>query len=194
MKYLILFLIIGGLICCKNGEEKNSKYNPKAIELNNKAGKLSQNFKQDSALILYDQAIELDDSYYLPHSNKIGIYLGMQEYDQALYESEMVIKKKTDLAEGWFFAGLLNEHQGNDKKAMTYYKKSIQIFIERINNPDKQKDINTNKLNCALSKKFIGDESYIEDFNELKKIDDYAFLVDQFKNKTKEEIMKELIK
>jgi len=194
MKHLISFLIILGLISCKNSKEQNPEYNPKSIELNNRAVKLSQNFKKDSALILYDQAIKLDDNYYLPHSNKIGIYLGMKEYDKALYESEMVIKKKPDLAEGWFFAGLLNEHQGNDKKAMTNYRKSIQIFTDRINNPDKQKDINANKLNRALSKKFVGDQSFIEDFNELRKIEEYAFLVDQFKDKSKEEIMNELIK
>jgi tetratricopeptide (TPR) repeat protein len=150
MRNLIFILIVIGLFSCNSNKEKNPDYNPKAIELNNKAGKLSQNFKKDSALILYDQAIKLDGSYYLPHSNKIGIYLGMNEYDNALYESEMVIKKKPDLAEGCFFAGLLNEHQGNDKKAMTNYRKSIQILTDRINNPDKRKDINANKLNQAL--------------------------------------------
>ena len=192
MKHLIFIIITIGIISCNYSQ--TPKYNSKAIELNNKAGKLSQRFKKDSALLLYDQAIELDDSYYLPHSNKIEIYLGLKDYKKALYESEMVIKKKPDLAEGWFFAGLLNEHQGNNKKAMINYKKSIQIFTDRINNPEKQKDINANKLNRALSKKFIGDESFIEDFNELKKVEDYAFLVNQFKDKTNEEIMNELIK
>lgn len=194
MRYAIPFLILIGIISCRSSKEQNPQYNPEAIELNNKAVKLSQIFKQDSALILYDKAIMLDDSYYLPHANKIEIYLEMKEYDKALHESEMVIKKKPDLGEGWFFAGLLNEHQGNNKKAISYYKKSIHIFTERINNPDKEVDIYANKLNRAISKKFIGDESYIKDFNDLKKVEDYKFLLDQVKDKTKEEIMHELIK
>jgi len=194
MKHLILLLIIVGFFSCKNSKEQNPKYNAKAIELNNKAIKLLQNNKLDSALILFDHAIELDDNFYMPHSNKIGIYLRMKEYNKALFESEIVIKKKPDGAEGWFVAGILNEHQGNNKKAITYYKKSIKIFTDRINNPDKQKNINTNKLNLALSKKFVGDESYIVDFNELREIEFYSVLVDNFIDKTKEEVMNELIK
>ena len=194
MKNLIFILTIIGLLSCNSNKGQYPTYKQKAIELNNKAVNLSQNFKKDSALTIYDQAIEMDDSYYLPHSNKIEIYLERKEYEKALYESEMVIKKKPDLAEGWFFAGLLNEHQGNYNKAMTYYQKSIQIFTDRINNPDRWKDINANKLNRALSKKFIGDETFKEDFNELRKIEDYSFLVDQFNNKTKNEIMSEIIK
>ena len=194
MKHLVILLIIIGLSSCKNSKESNQKYNPKAIELNNNAIKLSQNFKKDSALILFNKAIELDKSFYLPHSNKVGIYLERKEYEKALYESEMVIKKKPELAESWFITGLLNEHQGNHKKANINYKKSIKIFTERINNPNKRKDINNNKLNRALSKKFVGDKSYIEDFNELQKIKDYSYLVEQFKDKTNEMIMSELIK
>lgn len=194
MKHLVILLIIIGLSSCKNSKESNHKYNPKAIELNNEAIKLSLDFKKDSALILFNKAIELDKSFHLPHSNKVGIYLKRKEYEKALYESEMVIKKKPELAESWFITGLLNEHQGNHKKANINYKKSIKIFTERINNPNKRKDINNNKLNRALSKKFAGDKSYIEDFNELQKIKDYSYLVEQFKDKTNEMIMRELIK
>ncbi len=194
MKHLILFLTIVGFISCNTTKKENPEYNPQAVEMNNKGAKLLQHFKRDSALILFDQAIAIDNSYYLPHSNKIGIYLVKKEYEKALHESEMVIQLKPDLAEAWFMAGLLNEHQGNDKKALTYYKKSIRIFTDRINNPDKEKDINANKLNRALSKKFIGDDSYIKDFNELSKMENYAFVVNQFKDKSKKEIMNELIK
>lgn len=194
MRQLILVLLIQALLSCSEIQKAgDNKYNPKAIELNNKAVKLSHSFKQDSALLLYDKAIEIDENYYLPHSNKVEIYLSRKEYDKALYESEMVIKKKPDLAESWFFAGLLNEIQGNTKKAMIYYKKSIEIFTNRINNPEKKADINANKLNRALSKKILGDETYLKDFEELRKNENYSFLIDQFKNKSKKEIMNELI-
>lgn len=189
MKNLVLIFILLGLISCKNNEKESVQYLPDAIALNNKATELSQKFEQDSALILYDQAIALDENYYMPHFNKVGIYIGMKSYSKALYESEMVIKKKPDLAEAWFLAGLLNEHLENDEKAMAYYKKSIQIFTERINDSGKENDINIDKLNRALSKKFMGDESYIEDFKELENDQNNKLLVDQFRDKTKEEIM-----
>jgi len=189
MKQILILLIFSGLISCEKKEIKSIQYNSKAIEINNKAVKLMINHKLDSALILYDKAIKLDDKYYLPHSNKIGIYLELKEYDKALLESELVIKKKPDLAEGWFFSGLLNEKQGNIDKSITYYKKSIEIFTNRINNSEKENDINANKLNRALSKKFIDDKSYIEDFQDLKKFKNYDFFVNNFMNKSKKDIM-----
>lgn len=194
MKSILSLLLIVGLISCKHGKEQNLKFNPQAIELNNQALKISHNFKYDSAMNLYDQAIALDTNYYFPHLNKIGIYIGLREYDKAIYESELVIRKKPDLAESWFLAGCLIEYQGDNEKAMKYYLTSIDIFTDRINNPDKQKDIKANKLNRALSKKFAGDESFLKDFDELEKDNEYSFLVDQFKNKSKSEIMDELLK
>lgn len=189
MKNLILLLFIAGLQCCTTGKKENPEYNPRAIELNKKGQLLIQQYKRDSALILFDQATAVDSTYYLAYSNKIGIYLARKEFDKALLASEEVVKKKTDSAEGWFMAGLLNEHQGNNEKALAYYMKSIEIFTDRINDPALRKNINTNKLNRALSKKFVGDESCMHDFNELINIDDCKTAVIHFKDKTKEEIM-----
>jgi len=194
MKNLLAVLMFIALVSCESNKDQNSEYNPKAIELNNKAIKLSQNFKEDSALMLYDQAIAMDSSYFLPHFNKVGIYLKNKEYEKALFESEMVVKKKPDSAEGWFLAGLLNEHLGNKEKAMSYYEKSIGLYSGRIKNAEIEGEINDGKLNRALSKKFLGDNSYIEDFEELGKIEDYAELVKEFKTKSKEELMNEFIK
>lgn len=130
----------------------------------------------------------------MPHSNKVVIFLDRKDYKKALIESELAITKNPELAEGWFFTGILNEHQGNDIRATYCYEKSIQIFTNRINNPDKQDDVNANKLNRALSKKFLGDESFIEDLNELRKDKDYIDLVHEIENKTKQELMKGFIK
>lgn len=163
MKHFFTLAIILLFLSCfkKEKQQPDHEYNPEAIELNNRAGKLSQRFKVDSALILYDKAIELDETYYLPHSNKVNLYVQRKEYDKALFEAEMVVKKKPDLAEAVFFAGILNEKQGNLKKAKGFYFKSIDIFIERINNPEKKEQINSNKLNCAVTKKFLDDKTYI---------------------------------
>ena len=195
VKNLILLITsIFILASCKNNKIENQEYNPDAVELNDKGVTLSLNFKNDSALILFDQAIAIDSTYYLPHSNKIGIYLLKKDYEQTISECEKVIKLKPNLAEVWFFAGLLYEHKGNHEKALRYYNISIQIFTERINDPSKLDDIGVNKLNRALSKKFIGDKSYLDDFNELSKIEKYAEIVSRFSDQSKDEIMNELIK
>ena len=192
MKYLITLLTLITLISCNNSQ--TPKYNRKAIDINNKATELSIRGEWSKALTMLDKAIELDSSYHTPHINKVDIYLNMGKYDKALHESEMIITKKPDLAESWFFTGLLNECQGNKTRAITCYKESILLFTKRINNPDKQEDINANKLNRALSKMLIGDKSYINDFNELSKIDNYSFMIEHLKAKTRKEIINELIR
>ncbi|GAB3661725.1 hypothetical protein GCM10028791_36460 [Echinicola sediminis] len=194
MKNRLAVVLFLGLFSCESNKGQSPEYHPRAIELNNKALKLSMDLKVDSALILYDQAIAIDSTYFLPHSNKMGIYLKKKAYEKALYEGEMVINKKPDSGEGWFLSGLLNEHLGNKEKAREYYEKSIDIFTDRINNAEKEKEINDSKLNRALSKIFIGDQSYIEDFKELGKIEAYAELVQEFEGKSKEELMNILLK
>ena len=191
--YIILFLILSLISCSNKQRNKDYNYNPKAIEMNNRAVKLSQRFKKDSALLLYDKAIELDENYYLPHANKIDIYLLRNEYQEALYESEMVIKKKPDLAEGWFYSGVINEHQDNIDKAKKYYKKSIEVYKSRMKNSKKGEDITANKLNLALAKKFIGDSSYVNEFEELREIGNYSYLIDSIINKPRKKIINELI-
>ncbi|WP_215225217.1 tetratricopeptide repeat protein [Echinicola shivajiensis] len=191
MKNLIIFLILIGFIACESRDEQNVQFLPEAVELNDRAVQLLSLSKEDSALILFDQAIKIDENYFIPHFNKIGVYLGEEDFDKALYESEMVIKKIEDSPESWFLAGLLNEHQGNEEKALIYYKTSVQIFTDRIEDGGIKADINADKLNRALSKKFLGDQSYVEDFNELEKVDNYKGLVEQFKVKSREEILKD---
>ena len=103
---LIALLTLTILLSCKSQTEKTD-FNSKAVELNNKAGEYYQIGEFDSSLYYFDKAIELDETYYLPHSNKVNIYLSRKDYKKALSESEMVLKKKPDLAEGWTFTGML---------------------------------------------------------------------------------------
>ena len=193
MNRIILIFLVVFFIGCNN----SSKHKQEAIDLNNQALLLSQNSQQDSALILFDKAIKMDDKYYLPHANKIGLYLEKKEYEKALHESEMVNLKQPNLGEGWFFTGLLNKYVGKINEAKKCFEKSITIFSERINDPEKVKDIQANIVNRAIAKKFIEDESYLLDFNSLNNYEDYGDLnglVDIYKNMTQDEIMNELLK
>ena len=72
--YLTETCFITILQSCK-GQENKPDYNPKAIEFNNKAVQAMQQMDYDSALILFNKAIEIDKNYYVPYSNMTGIYL-----------------------------------------------------------------------------------------------------------------------
>lgn len=192
----ILFLVfITVLQSCKGQEKKpDFNYNPKAIENNNKAVQLMQQMEYDSALILFYKAIEIDKNYYLPYSNITKIYLSRKQFDKALQACDKVVEIKPDLAEGWAFAGMLYDRQGDSLKAKKYYSKSIEIFDNRINNPVKKKDLKANRLNRAVSLILLGQE--VEGKVELRKLktenpDD--LIIDDFFKLNKQDIISQLI-
>jgi len=190
---IIAFFIFIILPSCKSQTEKTD-YNPQAIELNNKAVEYYQIGEYDSALYYYDKAIELDRNYYLPHSNKVNIYLSRKDFKNALNESELVIEKKPDLAEGWTFTGILYDFLGDTIKAKSYYKKSIEIYDHRISNPDKKQNLESNRLNRAFSLILIGkEEEGKEEFKKLKSENPDNIMIDEFLKINKQDYIRQII-
>jgi tetratricopeptide (TPR) repeat protein len=193
-RLIILNLILILLTSC-SGKDKKEVYNPKAIELNNKAVLQMQKFNNDSALILFDKAIELDKTYYLPNSSKAAIFILRKEYDKALVESEEAIKIKPDFAEGWTFAGMIHDKLGNTETAMEYYKKSVELFDKKIADPVMKTKVFTNRLNRAFSLILLGQESEAKD--EMKKLkeekpDDKT--IDEILKLSKQDYMNQMFK
>jgi tetratricopeptide (TPR) repeat protein len=192
---LIIFNLIWILFASCSGQNNKDIYNHKAIELNNRATELLQRGNIDSALILFDKSVAVDETYFMPHSNKVGIYITKKEFDKALFEIEMVIKKKPDLAEGWTMAGMLSEGLGDTLVAKKYYNKSVEIFDERILNPEKVEQIIANRMNRAISLILLGQEKVGKE--ELRKLKvekpDYKF-IDELIKKNKQDFISETFK
>ncbi len=161
------FLLI---IACSPNKLDNGGFQKKAIEYKNKGALSAQFNKYDSALFYYDKAIELDETDYLPHLRKRGIYLSLEEYDKALRESEIVLNKKPDLAKEWTFTGMLHEWLGDTITAFIYYNKSIELYDDRIANPEKENEIEANKTQRAISYILVGEEGKARE--ELQKLKD----------------------
>ncbi len=195
MKKCIWFACIAAVLvfsCSKEMPEHSKKeknaYKPEATALNDKAFELIKKSQLDDALLLYDQAIKTDETYYLPHLNKAEIYLDRNEYDAALYELEMAVQKKSNLAEALFLAGILYEKKGKIEKAAALYGECIRIYDDRIN-ADTGND--SDKINRALTKKFLNDASYIDDLNAINNTGSFSDTIAMIKNLTKEELMEE---
>ncbi len=189
---LLMISVLLNSIQCTRSQQNRSK----AVELNNQAVEFQHLGQEDKAMEYYDKAIKADETYYMPHANKVEIYLSRNEYEKALSESEIVIKKKTDLAEGWFFAGLLHDYLGNSKKAQSYYLHSVKIYDQRISNTDEEDKIVANKLNRAIALIFIlGREG--EGKAELEKLKESESIsndfIDYFMQISKEDLMNDLI-
>lgn len=194
---MIKQLLNGILIVCVLqscvGQDK-PKYKKAAIEMNTEAGKYRMDFKADSALVLYDKAIELDETYYFPHVNKATIYLENKQFNKAIFELEIALEKKPDLAESWTALGALYDYKGQSEKANTSYKKSIDIFSKRIENSANSKLKFANQLNRALSYILMGQGELGKiELRLLKKEDPNNLMVDTLLASTKKDIINLLI-
>lgn len=193
MTRLIIINLIWILLVSCSGQAKKKTYNAKAVELNNRGLQFMRSANNDSALILFDKAIAIDKTYYLPHSNKALMYLNSREYDKALTESEKAILANPDLAEGWAFAGTLHEKMGDSETAMKYYKKSIEIYDKRISDPEKKERIQANRVSRAFSLILLGQEKEGKDeLRKLKAEKPNDIVIDELLKITKQEYMDQM--
>ncbi len=188
-----ILILVAILHSCK-GQYRIPEYNPKAIDYNNKAVQLMQLMEYDSALILLNKAIGIDKNYYVPYSNMTEIYLSRKQFDKALQACDKVVEIKPDLAEGWTFAGILYDRKGDSSTAKKYYKKSIDIFDNRINNPDKKKDLFANRLNHAFAMILLGqDKAGKDEMRILKSENPDNMMFDTILNFNKEDYIRQVI-
>ncbi len=113
---------------CLTGCSDQEKYNPKAIDRNFRGVELMQREALDSALIIFQEAIRLDPSYPLPHTNRAGVFLRQKEWDRAHNELQMALQKKPDFAEAWGFAGMLYDFRGDAVSASKHYSRAIDLY------------------------------------------------------------------
>jgi len=174
-------------------QEKKAVYNTEAIQFNDKAVEFIKTQNFDSALIYLNKATEIDTTYYVAYGNKCSVYCSLKDFRKALAETQKEITVKPDLAEAWTFAGMLNDKLGDTLNAIKCYKKSIEIFDDRISNPDKEKYLVANKLNRAISLILMGQEETGQ--NELKKLKDANpndKSLDDFLNLSKKEYLNQI--
>jgi|GEM_PF-1283632 len=193
-KTLFPLILIASLVACSGKHSTQQAANQKAIDMNDKAVSLMIQSKTDSAILLFNQAIATDPAYYLPHVNKTSIYMQQKAYNKALAEAELATGKNAGYAEGWTICGVLNEAIGNPAKAKECYKKGIEVFTQRMNDPEKKENYPVNLLNRALAKKMAGDSSFTADVDEYRKSEQNLTPIDSLWTKSNEEIIQQFFK
>lgn len=193
MKRIVTLCLLAIVAVSCIQQEKKDAYNSQAVEMNTLAVEFMQKFKNDSALILSDQAIELDKTYYLPHVNKVKIYLSRNDFSKALSECKTSIDLKPDYAEGWVMAGILYDLKGDTKHALESYQKSIELYDMKIADRNEKHNIQSTRLNKAVSLVLIGQEKEgKQELNRLKSEYPEMKITDEFLKLSKKDYLNQL--
>jgi tetratricopeptide (TPR) repeat protein len=200
MNKLLIVLMIILAYSCSNRQQK-IRFNPKAIELDNKAADLMAKGSNDSALLLLDKALQIDSSYYPAYGLKASIYINNDLPDSAISQLEKEIKLKPDFAEAWTLAGMLYDRQGDALKAKEYYEKSITLYDKGIETPiktGKNELTRSNRLNRAFNMILAGQKQKgRKEALQLKQEEPNNFdtlIINGLLTKTRQEILNDYIK
>ena len=198
-KFLLILLLTLIYSCHCKGQE--IKFNPKALDLDNKATDLVMKGKLDSALLLLDKAIQADSTYYPAYGLKASIYSQKHLPDSEIVQLENELKLKPDFAEVLCSLGMCYDKKGDSLTAFKCYNKSIELFNQRILYPDKTKKTDytrANRLNRAVTKILTGQVKQGQDeLQELKKEDPDnidSYIINSLINKSRQEVLEELMK
>lgn len=133
MKNIIGFVLLNIVISCS---AQNSTYNPKSIDLNNKSIDLiAKSYGVDTllkeALVMLNNAIKLDTSYYIAYQSKAIVLCKLKKYDSAIITLDNVLKLKKNTAEVLSTQGFILEKVGKKSEATIKYKAAF-IEYERL--------------------------------------------------------------
>lgn len=163
--YLICIFLI---IACQNEQQQLESARAEAEKIHEEGLIKLQAGNMEEALALFNEAIEIDETFEQPHVNKVEVYLNTSEYEKAIKEIDLIIEKSPETAENWVLAGIFKEKQGDKKTAFEYYEKSIVKFQDRIDQKEEsnnEDDFENSTMDDEIGILF----SYIllEDFERL---------------------------
>lgn len=84
------------------------------------------------AKMLFEQALEIDPSYFLVLSNLAAVSLALKDTAKAMDLMKQRLTNEPDLVEGWQALGFYSDLKKDSLAAFTYYKKAIEIINKRL--------------------------------------------------------------
>ncbi len=107
--------------------------NQKAIDLNDKAIKLYNNYSRETSMVedvlkLLDDAIDSDSLYWVAYYNKANILSESGRCYEALITLDNLILQRPDIVSALGFSGLIFERMGQTKQAENRYIQTIAKY------------------------------------------------------------------
>ncbi|MBK5195080.1 MAG: hypothetical protein JJE08_03480 [Proteiniphilum sp.] len=166
MKAILILFFLSIAFCDinaqENAEKKEKSYSPEAIALYDQATDLMIQSKHDSALLLYDRAIEADPAYHIPYIGKANVLLQVKEFHKAMDAIETAVEKEPEFVESWQSAGIIADLIGDTQKANEYYKESIRLFNKNISETDDPDVIQGNRFGKIVSLTMLEEDEELE--------------------------------
>ena len=140
MKKLLVITLVLVLplefIACSCHKNKGPKIVDRARQFNNSAVRALDEKHPEAALSLIDEAVALDPQFFQAYANKAAILAALKREDEAIKTLGALLAKKPDYAQAYIPLGLLLERAGKPNEAAPHFRKALELYQQRPNDPD----------------------------------------------------------
>ena len=150
------YLAVTILLVISCSSPTKSSFDKEAVVLNNRAVNIILT-NPDSALILLDEATDIDSHYYVAYNNKVAIFCSKGNYSKAIEANTQALKAKPDLAEGFVFLGMLYDKTEQPDKAKEQYQKAIRLFYYHLSKSNEHEQ--AYRINKAIALLLMGQKT-----------------------------------
>ena len=177
---LIAFFIMVVLGCGSKQEFEKHDPKPEAIKLYKQAWKIAMfedeyNEKVDSAMVLLEEAIQIDSLYIEPHLAIIGFATLEKDKTEALEHCHRAQRIYKNFPEFITIEGVIHESNDEPQKAIKLYKKALDIYEnDLMDDMAENPDLELHYIECLyLNNKKNKANKKLEELKANNKQDDF---------------------
>jgi tetratricopeptide (TPR) repeat protein len=197
---LTIYLFLFTLVACgqKNSETKKDIVDPKAKQFNDSAVALIRSMKDEDsqkAILLLDEAIKIDSTYFTAYWNKLSLQSQLKQYDRAIETGKQILKLNKISPYYYFIIATFYYRIGDTISANNYFKKTLAV-CDIVLDTMSLKNRATYEvviMNKGVSLIFLGQQEegnkILKQFYDSQTDTTYRMWTAAFMNKTKEEIL-----
>lgn len=196
--FLVLFVILLAS-CSLQPEEKTEEINPEAISLNDSAMQLARSYDSvqiETALLLWEQALELQPDYDVALMNKIVFLNHQGRITEAMATLEKLEKLQPENSELKVWSGIFTEIHQDSLQASLKFVEADKLYKKQLNNSSgATRAYQLLLINYAVNLKFLGMESdankLLEEIKNRKGNEDLFEMTTNFQLLNRQELIKQ---